>query len=347
MAVELLVPLTAVSQLAAAFLCGCCIFQERSTVMQQVGFVTWPKHGEIDFGWEMGFEFQDIFSEILFGGMMDWLLQLPSTQLPCHFRSCLLQQLHCWVAPVFNRTTFIWLLHTILLHASGRCGWNRILNGFVGIPTLQGRSYRNSTANSATYGLMMFHMCQPWVFCSMALNFEWQRYGHIIVSESFLNSADRTCFQKLDSHINAFDYILPFHILSLFWTRGTIKNRPRQAQTMNCTHQVRSLDPCHLPLQHCSMLLWYQSCHGFRCTISLFRWYAATWFGILWSFGETQFVNIANWWFRNRTMIGRHFLPFALNANYSILQKACTTLIFFSSWTLLRDLNTLEVIKMI
>eukprot|EP00434_Breviolum_minutum_P004151 symbB.v1.2.003659.t1/scaffold175.1/size369221/15 len=39
MAVELLVPLTAVSQLAAAFLCGCCIFQERSTVMQQVGFV--------------------------------------------------------------------------------------------------------------------------------------------------------------------------------------------------------------------------------------------------------------------------------------------------------------------
>ena len=49
MAVELLVPLTAVSQLAAAFLCGCCIFQERSTVMQQVGFVTWQKHGEIDF----------------------------------------------------------------------------------------------------------------------------------------------------------------------------------------------------------------------------------------------------------------------------------------------------------
>ena len=198
---------------------------------------------------------------------------------------------------------------------------------------------------------MMFHMRQPWAFSSMGgpnvLNFEWQRYGHVIVSESFLNSADRTCFQKLEWHINAFDYFLPFHILSLFWTRGTIKNRPRQAQTMNCTHQVRSLDPCHLPLQHCSMLLWYQSCHGFRCTISLFRWYAATWFGILWSFGETQFVNIANWWFRNRTMIGRHFPPSALNAYYARLQKACTTLTFFGTWTLLRDLDTLEVIKMI
>ncbi len=60
MAVELLVPLTAVSQLAAAFLCGCCIFQERSTVMQQVGFVTWPKmekkHGDLSL-WEKFREF--------------------------------------------------------------------------------------------------------------------------------------------------------------------------------------------------------------------------------------------------------------------------------------------------
>eukprot|EP00438_Fugacium_kawagutii_P033876 Skav201121 [mRNA] locus=scaffold185:506227:512983:- [translate_table: standard] len=39
MAVELLVPLTAVAQLATAFLCGCFIFQERSTLMQQLGFV--------------------------------------------------------------------------------------------------------------------------------------------------------------------------------------------------------------------------------------------------------------------------------------------------------------------
>lgn len=39
MAVELLVPLTAVAQLATAFLCGVCLFQERSTVMQQLGFV--------------------------------------------------------------------------------------------------------------------------------------------------------------------------------------------------------------------------------------------------------------------------------------------------------------------
>ena len=114
---------------------------------------------------------------------------------------------------------------------------------------------------------------------------------------------------------------------------------------MNCTHQVRSLDPCNLPLQHCSMLLWYQSCHGFRCTISLFRWYAATWLWILWSFAEAQFA--AKWWFRNRTMMLHHFLPSALNAYYSRLQKACTTLIFFGAWTLLADLDTLEVVNMI
>jgi hypothetical protein len=47
MAVELLVPLTAVAQLATAFLCGVCLFQVRSTVMQQLGFVPWqPWHGE-------------------------------------------------------------------------------------------------------------------------------------------------------------------------------------------------------------------------------------------------------------------------------------------------------------
>ena len=122
------------------------------------------------------------------------------------------------------------------------------------------------------------------------------------------------------------------------------------AQTMNCTHQVRSLDPCHLPLQHCSMLLWYQSCHWFRCTVSLFRWYAATWFWILWSFDETQFVNIANRGFRNRTMMVHHFLLSALNAYYSRLQKACTTLIYSAperSSETIRDLNTFEVMKMI
>lgn len=79
-------------------------------------------------------------------------------------------------------------------------------------------------------------MRQPWAFCSMGgpnvLNFEWQRYGHVIKFQKiFLNSADWHCFQKLAWHINAFDYLLPFHILSLFWTRETIKkysDRPRQ-----------------------------------------------------------------------------------------------------------------------
>ena len=118
------------------------------------------KNGEIDFGWDFGWAnfrrsfrrhdgapLQERYPNSILKSE-DWVLQLPSTQLPCHFRSCLLQQLHCWVVPVFNRTTFIWLLHTILLHASGRCGWNRTLNGFVG--TLQGRSHRSSRANLAT-----------------------------------------------------------------------------------------------------------------------------------------------------------------------------------------------------
>ncbi|CAJ1354437.1 unnamed protein product, partial [Effrenium voratum] len=39
LAVEILVPMTAVAQLAAAFVCGCCFFNERSTFMQQAGFV--------------------------------------------------------------------------------------------------------------------------------------------------------------------------------------------------------------------------------------------------------------------------------------------------------------------
>lgn len=69
MAVELLVSLTAVSQLAAAFLCGCCIFQERSTVMQQVGFVTWQKMGRLILDEIL----DEQFSGGLFGGMMERL----------------------------------------------------------------------------------------------------------------------------------------------------------------------------------------------------------------------------------------------------------------------------------
>ncbi|CAK8997341.1 unnamed protein product [Durusdinium trenchii] len=39
MAVEILVPLTAVAQLSAAFICGVCMFGERSTTKQKAGFV--------------------------------------------------------------------------------------------------------------------------------------------------------------------------------------------------------------------------------------------------------------------------------------------------------------------